>query len=177
VNYTNVDQAELIGAEIETRLGLVNLTNFLANFSVGFNLSLVNSTVDIAASELAQRRAIDSTANDTRQLQGQSPYTLNFDLTYNNDNWGTVMGLYFNSFGERLSKVSANVTPDVFEQPASLLNFTLSQKLFEFLTLNMAVKNILNSEYREVYRYKGTDYNFQTYKYGISYSIGLSYNL
>jgi hypothetical protein len=87
------------------------------------------------------------------------------------------MGLYFNSFGERLSKVSANVTPDVFEQPAALLNFTFSQDLFDLLVLNLAVKNILNSEYREVYKYKGTEYNFQTYRYGVSYSVGLSYSL
>jgi outer membrane receptor protein involved in Fe transport len=177
VNYTNVDEAELLGVELETRVGLSYLFNFLKNFSLGFNLSVVNSTVDISAAELEQRRSIDPTASDNRDLQGQSPYTLNLDLTYNNNDWGTAMGLYFNSFGERLSKVSANVTPDVFEQPAALLNYTLSQKLFDLLTLNLAVKNILNSEYREVYRYLGKEYNFQTYRFGINYSIGLSYNL
>jgi TonB-dependent receptor len=177
VNFTNVDEAELLGVELETRIGIGNIVNALQNFSIGFNLSLVNSTVNIAASELEQRRAIDSTASNTRNLQGQSPYTLNVDLTYNNPEWGTVMGLYFNSFGERLSKVSANVTPDVFEQPAALLNFTFSQDLFDLLVLNLAVKNILNSEYREVYKYKGNEYDFQTYRYGVSYSIGLSYSL
>lgn len=177
VNFTNVDAAELLGLEFETRIGFGNVADPLQNFSVGFNLTLVNSIVNIAASELAQRKAIDSTVSDTRSLQGQSPYTLNVDFTYNNPEWGTNMGLYFNSFGERLSKVSANVTPDVFEQPAALLNFTFSQTLLEVLVLNLAVKNILNSEYREVYKYKGSEYNFQTYRYGISYSVGLSYNL
>ncbi|MFI5237392.1 MAG: TonB-dependent receptor domain-containing protein [Ignavibacteriales bacterium] len=177
VNYTNVHEAKLVGVEFETRIGAGNFVDLLKNFSVGFNLTVVESIVSIAESELAQRKAIDSTSGDTRNLQGQSPYTLNVDLTYYNPEWGTTMGFYYNSFGERLSKISANVTPDVFEQPAALLNFTYSQSLIEFFVLNLAVKNILNSEYREIYKYKGNEYNFQTYRYGISYSIGLSYNL
>jgi outer membrane receptor protein involved in Fe transport len=153
------------------------LTESLNNFSLGFNLSLINSIVDIAPSELAQRQAIDPDASDTRQLQGQSPYVLNIDISYSNVASGTVAGIFFNSFGERLSKVSANVTPDVFEKPAPLLNFTASQRLFELLTLNLGVKNILNSEYQEVYRYNDKDYIFQSYKLGISYSVGLTYSL
>ncbi len=177
VNYTNVNEAILLGAEFEMRVGLGYISKLTQNFSIGLNLSLVNSLVDISPAELEQRRGIDSSAGSTRQLQGQSPYTINIDLTYSNIEWGTVMGFYFNSFGERLSKVSANVTPDVFEQPAPLLNFTLSQSFLDVLTFSLAVKNILNSEYKEAYRFKGQDYIFQSYKYGISYSIGLSYNL
>ncbi len=177
VNYTNVDRAKLLGVELEARLGMSYLTEAVKNFSLGFNLSLVSSTVDIAPSELEQRRAIDPNTSDTRQLQGQSPYVLNIDLSYNNVESGTIAGIFFNSFGERLSKVSANATPDVFEKPAPLLNFTASQKLFELLTLNVGVKNILNSEYQEVYRYNDKDYIFQSYKLGISYSVGLTYSL
>ena len=177
VNPTNVDQATILGAEIEMRLGLDYLSNFMRNFSIGFNLSLVQSNVDIAPSELAQRQGIDPTASSTRNLQGQSPYTINVDLTYSNSEWGTVTGLYFNTFGERLSKVSANITPDVFEQPAALLNFTLNQKVIESFYMNLSVKNILNSKFREVYRYRGTDYIYQSYQTGVKYSIGISYKL
>jgi len=172
-----VDQAVLMGVEFETRLGLSYLLEQLNNFSVGLNFTLVSSTVDISPSELEQRKAIDPNSSDTRQLQGQSPYVLNVDVSYSNPDWGTNAGLFFNSFGERLSKVSANATPDVFESPAPLLNFTASQQLFEILTLNLGVKNILNSEYREVYRYNNKDYVFQSYQSGVSYSIGLTYSL
>ncbi|HSW56106.1 MAG TPA: TonB-dependent receptor, partial [Ignavibacteriaceae bacterium] len=81
VNYTNVDQAVLMGLEFEARLGLSYLIEQLNNFSVGLNLALVSSTVDIAPSELAQRKAIDPNSSDTRQLQGQSPYVLNVDVS------------------------------------------------------------------------------------------------
>ncbi|HDZ59005.1 MAG TPA: TonB-dependent receptor, partial [Ignavibacteriales bacterium] len=177
VNPTNVNRATLLGAELEMRLGLDHLVSFLRNFSLGFNLSVVHSNVDIAQSELAQRKGIDSTLSSKRNLQGQSPYTINIDLSYSNAGWGTVAGFYFNTFGERLSKVSANITPDVFEQPAALINFTLSQKIIESFYMNLGVKNILNSEFKEVYRYKGTDYTYQSFQTGRKYSIGISYKL
>ena len=177
VQYKNVAKATIAGLEFELRLGLGNIIDELSNFYIGSNLSLIYSNIDIAPSELAQRLAIDSSSATTRVLQGQSPYVLNLDLSYINESWGTVAGLYFNTFGERLSKVSANVNPDVYEQPAPLLNFTLSQKLIYNFTLNFGVKNILNASYKEVARFKDQDYTFYEYKSGITYSLGVSYGL
>lgn len=177
VQFKNVDKATIAGLEFELRLGLGNIIDELSNFYVGSNLSLIYSNIDIAPSELAQRLAIDSSSATTRVLQGQSPYVLNLDLSYINEGWGTVAGLYFNTFGERLSKVSANVNPDVYEQPAPLLNFTLSQKLIYNFTLNLGIKNLLNASYKEVSRFNDQDYTFYEYKSGITYSLGVSYGL
>ncbi|GAB4290009.1 MAG: TonB-dependent receptor [Ignavibacteriaceae bacterium] len=177
VEFKNVDNATVAGVEFELRAGLGQIVDLLSGFSVGTNLSIIYSNIDIAASELEQRLAIDSSSSITRKLQGQSPYVFNLDITYLNEDWGTVAGLYLNTFGERLSKVSANVNPDVFEQPAPELNFTLSQKLIELLTINVSVKNLLNSSYKEVSRYKGNDFVYYEYKKGLSYSLGLTYNL
>ncbi len=177
VQFKNVDKATIAGLEFELRLGLGNIIDELSNFYVGSNLSLIYSNIDIAPSELAQRLAIDSSSATTRVLQGQSPYVLNLDFSYINESWGTVAGLYFNTFGERLSKVSANVNPDVYEQPAPLLNFTLSQILIYNFTLNLGIKNILNASYKEVARFKDQDYTFYEYKSGITYSLGVSYGL
>ena len=177
VQYKNVENATIAGLEFELRLGLGQIIDELSNFYIGSNLSLIHSNIDIAESELASRLAIDSSASTSRVLQGQSPYVLNLDLTYINNDWGTVAGLYFNTFGERLSKVSANVNPDVFEQPAPMLNFTLSQKLIYNFTMNVGIKNLLNSTYKEVARFKDKDYTFYEYKSGITYSLGVSYGI
>ena len=177
ITFTNVDEAEIIGAEFELRLGFDYITSLLNNFSFGFNLSLVNSTIDIPSNELNNRLEIDSSSATTRQLQGQSPYMINVDLSFNNPDWGTVAGLYFNTFGERLSTVSANLTPDVFEQPANLLNFTASQRIFQVFYFNFSVKNLLNAEFNEVYRYKGKDYTYQSFRIGRKISVGLTYRI
>jgi TonB-dependent receptor len=177
LQYKNVDKATVAGVEFELRMGLGHLFDFLSNFYVGTNLSLIHSNIDISRSELDQRLAIDSSASTTRSLQGQSPYVFNIDLSYSNNETGTNAGLYFNTFGERLSKVSANVNPDVFEQPAPVLNFTLSQQVYQTLNLNIGIRNLMNTSYKEVAKYKGEEYIFQEYKRGITYSLGLSYAL
>ena len=177
ITYTNVDAAELIGVEFEARINLDHLVESLRMFSFGFNLSLINSSVDIPSAELENRQNIDPNSPSTRQLQGQSPYMMNIDLTFNNAEWGTLMGLYFNTFGERLSTVSANLTPDVFEQPANILDFTASQRVFTYFAINFSVKNILNEQYSEVYRYKGNDFIYQSYNFGRKISLGLTYSM
>ena len=177
VEYNNVDKAVIAGAELEFRYGLGHISDFLADFYLGTNLSFIYSEIDITEGQLADRLTIDSSASRTRNLVGQSPYVINIDLSYSNNDWGTNAGLYFNTFGERLSKVSANVNPDVFEQPAPILNFTLSQKVIQVLTLNFGVRNLLNTSYKEVAKFKSKEYIFQEYKTGITYSLGLSYAL
>ena len=177
VTLDNVDKARIFGLEFEARSRLDKLAGFLSNFSFGGNLSLVKSEVDIAGAELENRLAIDSTASTTRNLQGQSPYTLNLDLTYSQFRWGTTASLHFNTFGERLSGVSRGATPDVFERPFNLLSFTLNQRLWQSLSANFAVNNILDSEYQEIYKFDGGDAFFQRYNRGISYSFGITYGL
>ncbi len=177
VTYTNVDNATILGAEFEARFRLDHLWKELSNFTIGANLSLVDSDIDIAENELASRLSIDSTASRERDLQGQSNFIVNLDLSYTNFSTGTTASLYFNTFSERLSRVSTNLTPDVFEQPAAQLDLIVSQELFSNFSMKLSVKNILNSSYREVYKYRGQEYIFQEFKRGMTYSVGISYKI
>ncbi|MBD3225393.1 MAG: TonB-dependent receptor plug domain-containing protein [Caldithrix sp.] len=177
VEYKNVPKARIMGAEFELRLGLGTLTPYLSNFMFGTNLSLVDSRVDISDSELAIRRGIDPEAEDTRSLAGQSDLIWNADLIYQNPTSGTTASLYFNYFSERLSVVSANITPDVFEQPAPQLDLILSQRIFDGVKAKFSVKNLLNSEYKELYNFSGKEYIYQSYTKGITYSLKLSYQI
>jgi TonB-dependent receptor len=177
VEYKNVPTATLKGVEFELRLGLGMITPVLNNFAFGSNLSLIDSDVDIAQSELNISQGIDSTVSTTRNLQGQSDYIINMDFVYTNPDWGTTASLYYNIFGERLSVVSANITPDVFEQPTPQLDLIISQKLIQNLSVKFAVQNILNDEFRKIYRYAGKEYSYQTYKRGTSFSLRLNYEI
>ncbi|MFZ0389626.1 MAG: TonB-dependent receptor [Calditrichia bacterium] len=174
--FTNVPSATIMGAEFEIRMNLDHFLNPLGNFSFGSNLSLIKSKVDIPEGELSKRRDVNPDAPDTRVLQGQSDYLFNIDLTYHN-RIGTTAGINYNTFGERLSKVSAVITPDVYEQPAQQLDFNLSQLVYHNLSFKFGIKNILNSAYREVYRFQGEEYVYLKYRRGITYSLGLGYSL
>ena len=177
ITFTNVDEAIIIGGEFETRIRLDLFTEALSQFTLGGNLSIIHSSIDIPASELEARLSIDSNSSTTRELQGQSPFILNLDLTYDNLNSGTVVSLYFNVFAERLSKVSTNLTPDVYEQPAPQLDLNISQQILPNFSIKFGIKNLLNSEYKEVYRYRGDDYIFYSYRRGVDYSLGFDFNL
>jgi outer membrane receptor protein involved in Fe transport len=177
VQFKNVPKATIKGLEFEFRFGLGYLTSFLNNFAFGSNLSIIDSDVDIAQSELNISQGIDSTVSTTRNLQGQSDYILNGDLVYSNMDWGTTISLYYNVFSERLSVVSANITPDVFEQPAPQFDFILTQKLMNNLSVKFTVQNILDRQYQKLYRYNGQEYIYQSYKRGTSVSVRLNYEI
>ncbi len=177
VSYENVDKATILGAEFEARYALGNFADFLENFFIGGNLSIVKSEIKISEDELEIRRAVDPGASDTRELEGQSPFILNLDLTYSNYNSGTTVSLNFNTFAERLSRISRNFTPDVYEQPAAQLDFVVSQDIISGFNLKFAVKNLLDSSYKEVHHYRGDEYIFSEYKRGRSFNVGVSYSL
>ncbi len=179
--FENVDQATLFGAEFEVRqrLGTFIPSSFLRDVSLGGNVTVTTSRITIADAELNERRFINPDADDTRALQGQSPYLVNLDLSY--DGVDTNAGLYFNVFGRRLSRVGV---PDVFEDPSPQLDFVASRRVFEQFKLKVSVKNIFDAGLNEVYDFPsstlsaigGDEAVYQSYDRGTSFSIGLSFS-
>ena len=184
--YQNVEEATILGAEFEVRqrldaLGGVFRSPFVRDLSVGGNLTLTNSEITVSDDELRERRFIDPDASDRRPLQGQSPYLVNLDLTYDNAASETSAGFYFNVFGERLSRVGV---PDVYEKSSPQLDFVASQGLLGQFKLKVAVKNILDQGIQEVYNFPESTYEaigglapiYQAYDRGTSFSLGISYS-
>ncbi len=176
--YINVDEATVYGLELEFRKRfdqgvLEGNANHL--FSVGANLSLIESEVDIPAEELAFILLRDPNHSPTRTLQGQSPYLVNISLNYDSANGNTAASLYYNIFGERLDEVGVGGAPDALEQPRGQLDFTLAQGLYRQLKLKFLAKNLLDDPVEIVQQFKGKDYIQTRYKTGTSYSISLSY--
>jgi len=174
VQMKNVASARLFGLELEARKNLGFISG-LENFQFGANLTLVESQVDISDQEYQLIQSYNPNASRTRQLQGQSPYVLNLDLAYVNYESGTDAGLHYNVFGERLSDVSLGGTPDVFEQPRNMLNFTFSQRLVDKLNLKFSARNILDARMERLYRFKGQEYFNTQYDLGTTFALGFSY--
>lgn len=177
IMWKNVDEAEVMGVEFEARKKLDVITPVLQNFTLGGNLSLVDSKVDISPEEMMMIRATRPDASSTREFEGQSPFLVNLSLTYDNLEKGIVASAYYNIFGKRLSEVSLGGTPDVYEQPAGLLNFSFSWNFMAHLTLKGSANNVLNENVKKSHEYKGEEYIYSQYNKGRSYSVGLSYSL
>lgn len=177
IQFQNVDRAFVTGLELEYRKRLDQLHPALSNFQLGGNLSLVKSQVDIAPSELTIIRALDPSAAETRELQGQSPYVINIDAMYDNTDTGTLLSVHYNVFGERLSEVSTGGTPSAFEQPAGMLDITGSQRLWDRVTLKFSAKNLLDPDIKKVHSFNSEEFIRSLYKRGRTFSMGFSYGI
>ncbi|MBK7407241.1 MAG: TonB-dependent receptor [Saprospirales bacterium] len=161
-------------SKLQKNLGFIPA---LRDFTLGTNLTLVYSQVDIPADELAARQKLDPSATATRPLYNQSPYIANGFLQYINRKSGTSANVSYNVQGPRLKVVSLIGTPDVFEQPFHALDFKISQQLVKGFSASFTVNNILDSQYRETQTYRDVDYIFQGRSPGRAFAVGLSYNL
>ncbi len=176
LTWRNVDQASLVGTEIEFRKNLGTFTPLLNPFSVGANFAYIVSRTEIDPMEMELIRADDPNAKNTREMFGQAPYVANFLLSFKNQR-GTQANASFNVVGERISLISVGATPDYYQQPMPMLNFNISQEIANGLTVKLSANNLLNSEYREIATYKGQEYPIISYLTGRTFSFGLSYNL
>lgn len=174
--WKNVDQAEVIGIELEIRKNL-SFVPALKNFLLGANFAWVQSFVSIDSLELQLIRAYDPDAKDTRVMFGQAPYIVNGLLAYENDSIGLDANLSFNITGEKLALVMRGGTPDVYEQPRGLLNFNISKKIGKNISLKFGVDNILDSEHKFTYEFKGEEYIYSLYSFGRKYEVGFTYSI
>lgn len=173
--WKNVDEAVTYGLELELRKRLDVVHRSLTNFVLASNLSYIHSQVSIAESELNLIRQLRPKASSTRPFQGQSPYLLNLNLSYEDARSGLSASIYYNVFGKRLDRVSYGGTPDVYEKSVGLLNFSFDWNFMEHLSLSFAANNLLNPKHVKYQRFNGQDYIYSQYRRGRTISLGLSY--
>ena len=127
------------GVELEFRKNLKFISKKLKDLSFNGNLSLIKSKVDITG--------LGSVAtSQERTLQGQSPYTINLGLFYDNYDIGTSVNLLYNRFGDRISEVGLNGFNDIKEKGQDLVDFSASQRLFTRFEVKLTVKDLLNKD-------------------------------
>ncbi len=174
--WKNVDDARAFGFEFEIRKHLNLIHHSLNHLLIGANLSLIRSQVQISEEELQLIRNLRPGASGQRPFQGQSPYLVNLNLTYNHPELGITSTLYFNILGPRLSKVSYGGTPDVYEAPAGLLNFTFAFRLWKNFSVKLSAKNLLNPTFQKYQELNHQRYLYSQYKLGRSISVGVSFS-
>ncbi len=175
LKFRNVDQATVVGMEFEARKDLSFISEAFAKIKVGANVTILDSQVDINEEELNLIRNYLPDAENARPLYGQAPFIVNSFIMYDNFETRTNFNLVYNISGERLAYVNIGGTPNVYEQPRGVLDFTMKQGIGERISLKLAAENILNSDYHFTQEFKGADYDYQKYQLGRSFSLGLSY--
>lgn len=174
ITWFNRDEAKLYGVELEARTSLAFLGSTLELFSLGGNLSLVQSEVKLTATEMSNKGQFFPNISSTRSLYDQSPYIVNLDLSYSQPRWGTSGSLIFNMAGPRITITKLN-TEDVFEQPAPSLDFVFSQRLFQHATAKFTARNLLDPSLERTYGEKGL-LLYDSYRKGRTFGLAFSYD-
>lgn len=176
ISPQNVDRGKVYGVELEYRQDLDLYWEPLRFFSLGANLSLMDSEISIPEGELATIRSFDPQADDTRELLEQSPYIINLDLTYNQYERGTRATLAFNVFGDRLALVQDGVLPDIMERSSPQLDFIFSQEIRSRWSFKFTARNLLGSDREKSFDdFSGNRFLYERSEPGRSFSVGLSY--
>jgi outer membrane receptor protein involved in Fe transport len=160
IGFANTDGATVYGLELEARLSLGRLAPALAPFSVGGNLSLIGSRIDIGGGA-------------TRPLQGQSPYVANLGLGYESARHGTRVDVLYNTSGRRIEEVGTSGEGNVYEEPLHRLDLAVSHPLPGNLRLKLAGQNLLDQ--RAVRTQDGVE--ILAYKVGVTVIGGVELGL
>jgi TonB-dependent receptor len=141
MRYSNSESAFLYGAELEVRKSFKKefKVGFFSDLALNLNASYIFSEVDLGSGALAQ--------DQTRALQGQSPYVVNVALGYENKDNGWNGNIIFNRFGDRIYAVGGDIFPTIFELARNQLDFTIA-KSFEKVTYKIGISNILDDKFQ-----------------------------
>jgi hypothetical protein len=168
-SFQNAENGHILGAEMTVRKRL-DLSEFWSHFSLGGGFSLIESQVTV------RREGGFNPTRLERPLQGQSPYTVNASLSWQSTNGGTELGLYYNVFGERIEAAGGSGVPDITQQPRNVLDFTVSHRVTESLSLKLKAENLLNEPYQWTQEANGIRRVQRTFKTGQSFGLSLSYS-
>lgn len=136
-SFANATSAYTLGAELEVRKELVFAGHGPRGLSLGGNVTLLHSRVDLS-------QTAGSQTDPNRPMQGQSPFVINLFAEYERPDWGSQLRVLYNVFGERIDSVGASGQPNRWEQPRHQLDLSFSQRLPRGFALRFAAKNVLD---------------------------------
>jgi hypothetical protein len=163
VNFKNAPSAYAYGVEFEARSSLARLSPTLSPISLATNLSLIHSRVNAPGAGCTAGQTNCQTV--ARALQGQSPYVVNFSVTYQLEKTDTTFSALYNVFGPRIDEVGTAGNPNTLEQPVHRVDVTVNQRLPMGFNGKLSVTNVLDQ--RVVF--KQEDVEILAYKPGVGF--------
>lgn len=162
------------GVEFEIRKNMGFIATPLQYLIASANVALITSEVTVNQVNVA----------DTRQMWGQSPYTVNLGLSYFNPDWGTTISAGYNIAGDRIVKVAQQGVyqvpadlqdrgPHVYELARDVIDFSVAQTIGN-LELKAAIRDVLNQPL--VWEQIGQTVASNLRGRGYSLSIGYRFN-
>lgn len=188
VKPVNSGTSTVTGLELECRKDLNFMSDSNSTWSLGANLSIIESRLDMSTVNLPQNEQNEweirkenaregQTVNRYRTMAGQSPYLINANLNYSNSKSGIEGNISYNVQGKSLSIVGIGLVPDVYAQPIHMVNARLAYTIGKEKNgqLSLRVNNILSQNRVEKYEsYNATSQIYSFYRDGQNFILGYS---
>ena len=135
--FANATSATNLGAELDARQRLDIAADWLRDVYLSGNVSFIHSQVDLSDTEGNQ-------TSESRPLQGQSPWVVNAQVSYENPDIKTAVALSYNAFGPRIVDVGTSGIPDTYEMPVHRVDVAYTQGIGKRLSLRLRGSNLLD---------------------------------
>lgn len=172
LSYENIaDHATVAGAEVEFRKDLFSRKTEAEIHKLTFGLN--------GAYTYTHAKVPLATVSTGSELEGAAPWIVNSDLSYQlqKGKYNMTSTLVFNYFSDRIYTIGTEGFQDIMEKGIPTLDFVLSAKMGNHLSLSMKAANLLNASHQLTR--KGNAMNQEVvlskYKKGVDLSLGVSY--
>jgi TonB-dependent receptor len=178
----NYPKGTMVGLELEARVKMEAFDERLKGLAFGTNATFIRSTVYLPEEEIEDLAAIGF-PESTRPMTGAPDFLFNINATYDIEETGTQLGLFYTLQGDTLEAGAGiareNFIPSIVARPYGSLNFTFQQSILEHWKVFFQAKNILNPEIETVYRseYIGGDILNTSYTAGVDLAIGVAFEM
>lgn len=172
LNFDSLDR------EIRWRRALGGVASVFRDLRTTGNVSLIQSEIDYAGEDRG------ANTNETRPLQGQSPYVINVSLGYKNSvSWSqrvptyTSIFLNYNVFGPRISRIGTQGVDDYYEMPFHQLDLVFRHEFNLVWSVDFKARNLLDFRAIEQIGLGEDAKVVQDYRKGLSFSLGVTVDL
>jgi hypothetical protein len=113
-----------------------------------------------------------------RTMFGQAPYIVNGILSYSSDTLGLTATISYNVQGPRLVLTGIlKGRPDVYEMPRHTVDIKVSKSLSKHFSMSLTMRDLLNAPVRRAYKTPSGYIDYDRFRYGTNFQVGLSYKL
>ncbi|MEZ5055163.1 MAG: TonB-dependent receptor [Chitinophagales bacterium] len=175
-SFANAYQSDVAGVELEVKKSFLTAKQyFFQHLGIMANFSYVYSKVKLGDEKVGQ--------SDNRPLQGQSPYTANAGIFFEDKELGLQANIMYNVIGKRIAYVGTDDNPDIYEMPRHQLDFNIQYRFKKNVEISLAANDLINQSV--LYLQDGNndkkwnrkkDQIFQEYQPGQSITLGIKYN-
>ncbi len=170
VIFQNAEGAQLIGVELEARVGLGNISKAAEDFGLVTNLTLAESRIQLEQTDR------DFLTNVSRRMIKQPPYVFNFAIDYASEDLGMKGRVLYNIAGKRLVEVGADGLDDTFEHPRHQVDATIAKDAGKHFEVKLTATNILDSAVvQTIGPAKRPDRVIRRYRDGQTFKVGAKY--